>query len=153
VGKAGDESNLVGLPVLPGDVVAALFGEPYGAPVGERRVIARGSAPTVAWTLADGHEVRTKYDAARWLPERAELWKDGAAVARLVYHDYRKVSGTWWPTRVDFDWPAEKGHLALTFDHPRFNGALADSLFAPGLPAGLDVRDASQPDGAVGGAP
>src|SRR5690242_12776106 len=53
VGRAGDESKLVGLPVLPGDVVAALFGEPYGTPVGPRRVLAQGANPTLAWTLAD----------------------------------------------------------------------------------------------------
>jgi len=145
VGEAKDEAALVGLPIRPGDVVAALFGEPYGAAVGPRRVLAGGNSPTIAWTLDDGHEVRTRYDAARWLPQRAELWQDGAMVARLSYHDYRRLSGTWWPTRIDFDWPGEKGHLALTFDHPHFNAALSDSLFAPRLPRGLDVVDAGAP--------
>jgi hypothetical protein len=153
VGRAEDESALVGLPVLPGDVVAALFGEPYGAPSGERRVLQAGASPTVAWTLADGHEVRTRYDGSRWLPQRAELWRAGTAVARLAYHDYRKVGGTWWPTRIDFDWPDVNAHLALTFDRPRFNGTLADSLFTPPRPAGLAVVEAEEAAGGNGVGP
>ncbi len=143
VGKAGEEAALVGLPMRPGDVVAALFGAPYGQATGPRRLLAAGAHPVLAWTLADGHEVRTRFDAARGLPERAELWEDGASVARLAYHDYRRLSGVWWPTRVDFDWPSEQAHLALTFDHPRFNGDIADSLFTPRVPEGLAVVDAA----------
>jgi len=97
--------------------------------------------------------VRTRYDASRWLPERAELWLDGASVAHLAYHDYRRIGGAWWPTRIEFDWPAEKAHLALTFEHPHFNATLADSLFAPSLPAGLDVVDAAHAAQADAGKP
>jgi hypothetical protein len=143
VGRAADESLLVGLPVLPGDVVAALFGEPYGRAIGARRVIARGAHPTIAWSLAGGAEVRTRFDPAHWLPQRAELWRGGRAEASLDYHDYRRVAGVWWPTRIEFDWPKEKGRLALTFERPRFNQVLADSLFAPRPPDGLAVVDLS----------
>jgi len=149
VGRAEDESLLVGLPILPGDVVAALFGEPYGAAVGPRRVLARGTHPWIAWTLASGDEVRTRFDAARWLPQRAELWRNGKAEATLDYHDYRRQAGAWWPTRIQFAWPRERGRLALTFDHLHFNGALADSLFAPRPPAGLALVDLSAEAGAT----
>jgi hypothetical protein len=147
VGRAEDESLLVGLPILPGDVVAALFGEPYGKAVGPRRVVSRGAHPWIAWTLASGDEVRTRFDAARWLPQRAELWRNGKSEASLDYHDYRRQGGTWWPSRIQFTWPKEHGRLALTFDRPRFNGALADSLFAPRPPAGLALVDLSSDAG------
>jgi len=149
IGRAEDESVLVGLPILPGDVVAALFGEPYGAAVGPRRVLARGAHPWIAWTLATGDEVRTRFDAARWLPQRAELWRNGKAEATLDYHDYRRQRGAWWPSRIQFTWPKQHGRLAMTFDRLQFNGALADSLFAPRPPAGLALVDLSAEAGAA----
>src|SRR5258708_7243280 len=121
-------------PAPPAASEAALLAEPYGKAVGPRRVVSRGAHPWIAWTLASGGEVRTRFDAARWLPQRAELWRGGKAEASLDYHDYRRQGGTWWPSRIQFDWPKEHGRLALTFDRLHFNGALADSLFPPPPP-------------------
>src|SRR5262249_27065519 len=101
--------------------------------------------PVLAWTLASGDEVRTRYDRSRWLPEWAELWRGGAKTARLAYRDYRKQGATWWPTRIEFTWPEAKASLSLDFEHPRFNAPVAASLFTPRLPDGVRVLDAAHP--------
>ena len=145
-GRATEESLLVALPVLPVEIVSALFGEPYGAPESGLRVIASGGASWIAWNLPDGHEVRARYDASSLLLERAELWAGEERVARLDYHDYRKRRGVWWPTRVEFDWPEERGHLSLTFDQVRFNGKIDDSAFRFEAPEGVMVTSVTDPD-------
>jgi len=69
VGAAGEESLLVALPILPGEIVAALFGEPYGAPEGGLRAMTVDGKPGVAWTLPDSQEVRARYRSGPTLIE------------------------------------------------------------------------------------
>jgi len=137
-GKAEEESLLVALPILPNEIVDALFGEPYGAPEAGLRVLDVDGTKWVAWTLASGHEVRARYSGSMLL-QRAELWAGGTRTARLDYHDYRKRSGVWWPTRIDFDWPEEQGHLSLTFETVRFNEPIDDKAFRFDAPEGVQV--------------
>lgn len=145
-GKAEEESLLVALPVLPGEIVSALFGEPYGAPESGLRLVDIRGTPWVAWNLAGGQEVRARYAASSMLLQRAELWNGATRVARLDYHDYRKKGGVWWPTRIDFDWPAEQGHLSLTFDTVRFGGTIEDQAFRFEVPDGVMVVPVSSGD-------
>ncbi|MEP7028438.1 MAG: hypothetical protein ABI960_07575 [Candidatus Eisenbacteria bacterium] len=152
-GAAAEESLLIALPVLPGEIVSALFGEPYGAPESGLRVIEVDGTSWVAWDLAGGHEVRARYGANPTLLERAELWEGGRRIARLDYHDYRRRRGVWWPTRLDFDWPEEEGHLSLTFDQVRFGGVIDPKLFHFETPEGVVVVRASDPDRFGEGAP
>ena len=145
-GKAEQESLLAALPILPTEIVSALFGEPYGAPAAGLRVVDVDGAPWVAWDLASGHEVRARYATSSMQIQRAELWEGGARIARLDYHDYRKRSGIWWPTRIDFDWPAEKGHLSLTFETVRFNESIDDKAFRFEAPDGVLVVPVTDED-------
>lgn len=149
-GKAEEESLLVALPIMPGEIVSALFGEPYGAPESGLRIIDVKGTSWVAWDLKGGHEVRARYAAGSMLLQRAELWKGAERVARLDYHDYRKRSGVWWPTRIDFDWPAEHGHLSLAFDTVRFGTTIEDQAFRFEVPDGVLVVPATSGD-AFGG--
>jgi len=144
-GKAEEESLLAALPILPTEIVGALFGEPYGAPDAGLRVLDIEGTKWVAWTLASGHEVRARYSSSMLL-QRAELWAGETRTARLDYHDYRKRSGVWWPTRIDFDWPAERGHLSLTFDTVRFNEAIDDQAFRFEPPDGVMVVPVTSDD-------
>ena len=137
-GKAEEESLLAALPIMPTEIVAALFGEPYGAPEGGLRVLEEGGTRWIAWNLASGHEVRARYSGSMLL-QRAELWTGKTRTARLDYHDYRKRSGVWWPTRIDFDWPEEQGHLSLTFETVRFNEPIDDKAFRFEAPEGVKV--------------
>jgi outer membrane lipoprotein-sorting protein len=137
-GKAEEESLLAALPILPTEIVGALFGEPYGAPESGLRVLDEGGTKWVAWNLASGYEVRARYSSSLLL-QRAELWEGGTRTARLDYHDYRKRSGVWWPTRIDFDWPGEQGHLSLTFETVRFNEPIDDKAFRWEAPDGVLV--------------
>jgi len=145
-GAAAEESLLVALPILPGEIVCALFGEPYGAPESSLSAIDVEGAPWVAWKLADGHEVRARYSTGPTLLQRAELWAGARRVARLDYRDYRKRHGVWWPTRIDFDWPEEQGHLSLTFDQVRFGGAIEAKTFHFEPPPGVAVVAVSGAD-------
>ena len=145
-GTAAEESLLVALPVLPGEIVAALFGEPYGAPESGVAAVEVDGAPWVAWKLADGHEVRARYSTGPTLLQRAELWAGVRRVARLDYRDYRKRHGVWWPTRIDFDWPEQQGHLSLTFEQVRFGGTVDPAKFRFEPPPGVAVVAASDPD-------
>jgi outer membrane lipoprotein-sorting protein len=145
-GKAEEESLLAALPILPTEIVGALFGEPYGAPESGLRMLDVKGTPWVTWRLASGHEVRARYAPGSMLLQRAELWGGDTRLARLDYHDYRKRSGVWWPTRLDFDWPAEQGHLSLTFDTVRFNEKIDDSAFRFEAPDGVLVVPVSSGD-------
>jgi len=145
-GKAEEESLLAALPILPTEIVGALFGEPYGAPEHGLRVIDEKGTKWIAWDLASGHEVRARYAQSSMLLQRAELWEGDRRIARLDYHDYRKRSGVWWPTRIDFDWPAEQGHLSLTFDTVRFNEAIDDQAFRFEAPDGVMVVPVTSDD-------
>jgi len=138
-GKAEEESLLIALPVLPGEIVSALFGEPYGAPESGLRLIQQKGVEWVAWDLKGGHEVRARYATASMLLQRAELWNGDRRVAQLDYHDYRKRGGVWWPTRIDFDWPAEQGHMSLTFDSVKFGLPIEDKAFRFDVPDGVLV--------------
>jgi outer membrane lipoprotein-sorting protein len=138
-GKAEEESLLAALPIQPTEIVGALFGEPYGAPEHGLRVIDEKGTRWVAWDLASGHVVRARYAQSSMLLQRAELYEGNQRIARLDYHDYRKRSGVWWPTRIDFDWPAEQGHLSLTFNTVRFNGTIDDQAFRFEPPDGVMV--------------
>jgi outer membrane lipoprotein-sorting protein len=152
-GAAAEESLLVALPILPGEIVSALFGEPYGAPESGLGAIDVEGTPWVAWRLADGHEVRARYSTGPTLLQRAELWAGARRVARLDYRDYRKRHGVWWPTRIDFDWPEEQGHLSLTFDQVRFGGRVDPAKFRFEPPPGVAVVAASDPEVFRGGTP
>ena len=145
-GKAEEESLLIALPVLPGEIVSALFGEPYGAPESGLRLIQQKGVPWVAWDLKGGHEVRARYATGSMLLQRAELWNGDRRVAQLDYHDYRKRSGVWWPTRIDFDWPAEQGHMSLTFDRVKFGLPIEDKAFRFEVPDGVLVVPVSGGD-------
>jgi hypothetical protein len=139
VGPAGKESELVGLPVDPGTIVGAIFGEPWGAH-GRPRALA-GAADWVAYDQADGAEVRARWGGAPLRIEEAELWADGGRVARLVYHDWRKRKGVWWPTRIDFDGGPDRGSLALEFTEVRFDHVPPDAAFAPPVAPEATVVD------------
>jgi len=145
-GTAAEESLLVALPILPGEIVAALFGEPYGAPDSGMTAIEVEGTPWVAWTLADGHQVRARYSTGPALLQRAELWAGARRVARLDYRDYRKRHGVWWPTRIDFDWPEQQGRLSLTFEQVRFGGTIDPAKFRFEPPPGVAVVAASDAD-------
>ncbi len=145
-GTAAEESLLVALPVLPGEIVSALFGEPYGAPESGLRAIEVEGTPWVAWDLAGGHEVRARYGAHPTLLQRAELWEGGKRIARLDYHDYRRRHDVWWPSRIDFDWPEEQSHLSLTFDQVKFGTKVDRETFRFHAPDGVTVVAASDPD-------
>jgi outer membrane lipoprotein-sorting protein len=41
----------------------------------------------------------------------------------------------WWPTRIEFSWPAQRTSLALDFGAVTFNPTIGDSLFALVPPA------------------
>ncbi len=144
VGESGQESLLTaGLPILPGEIVTALFGEPYGASDRPLRVLSLAPETWVAWTLSDGHEVRARYRCSPVLIERAELWSGESRVAKLEYRDYRKRKGIWWPTRIEFDWPGERGRLALEFSGVTFQVAHATEAFRITPPDGVPVVDLS----------
>lgn len=139
VGPAGKESELVGLPVDPGTIVGALFGEPWGAHGSPR---ARADAPGwVAYDQADGAEVRTRWGGSPLRLEAAELWTGGARVARLAYHDWRKRKGVWWPGRIEFDGGADRGTLALDFTEVRFDHVPPDAAFEPPVAPEATVVD------------
>ena len=138
VGPAGSESELVGLPVDPGTIVGALFGEPYGAHGSPRAV---GDPGWVAYDQADGAEVRARYGGSPLRLEEAELRAGGLRVARLVYRDWRKRKGIWWPTRIEFDGTAGRGSLALEFTDVRFDHVPPDEAFAPPAAPGATVVD------------
>lgn len=129
VGPAGRESDLVGLPVEPGTIVAALFGEPYGAR-GAARAIDGPGGRWAAWTLADGSEVRARFRRSPTLVEEAELWRGDRREARLAYRDYRRRRGIWWPTRIEFDGGPAQGRLTLDFTDVRFDRPPQDAAFA-----------------------
>ncbi len=150
-GKAEEESLLAALPILPTEIVGALFGEPYGAPEHGLRVVDDKGTKWIAWDLSTGHEVRARYAPSSMLLQRAELWSGANRIARLDYHDYRKRSGVWWPTRIDFDWPAEQGHMSLTFDTVHFNEPIDDEAFKFQPPDGVMVVPVSsdEPFGAA----
>jgi hypothetical protein len=152
VGPAGRESDLVGLPVEPGTIVAALFGEPYGA-TGTPRAIDGEGGRWAAWDLAGGAEVRARYRRAPALVEEAELWQNGRRTARLAYRDYRKRRGTWWPTRLEFDGGEERGKLTLEFVDVRFDHVPPDAAFDPPAAEGAIVVDLSAPAGDAGDEP
>ena len=143
VGPAGRESELVGLPVEPGTIVGALFGEPYGAK-GTPRAIAGEGGRWAAWDLASGAEVRARFRKAPALVEEAELWENGRRTARLRYLDYRKRHGTWWPTRLEFD-GGDSGRLTLEFTDVRFDRVPPDAAFAPPAAEGAVVVDLAAP--------
>lgn len=146
VGPAGREAELVGLPVEPGTIVAALFGEPYGA-TGAPRAIAGEGGRWAAWDLENGAEVRARYRKAPALVEEAELWQHGRRTARLAYRDYRRRHGTWWPTRIEFDGGEERGKLTLEFTDVRFDRVPPDAAFAPPAAEGAIVLDLAAPAG------
>lgn len=157
-GAAGQESLLTqGLPILPGEIVAALFGEPYGALDQPLRVLSVEPEAWVATTLPDGHEMRARYRRDPVLIEKAELWTGAGTsakrVARLEYRDYRKRRGVWWPTRIEFDWPGQRGRLALEFTSVSFNEQVAQDAFELSLPSGVPTIDLSQLAPAPGQAP
>ncbi|MGH7725112.1 MAG: LolA family protein [Candidatus Eiseniibacteriota bacterium] len=142
LGDSGQESLLTaGLPILPGEIVRALFGEPYGASDQKIRVRSLTPETWVAWTLADGHEVRARYRRNPVLIERAELWAGDKRVAKLEYRDYRKRKGVWWPTRIEFDWPEERGKLALEFSSVTFQVTHPADAFRLVPPEGVPVVD------------
>jgi len=140
VGPAGRESELVGLPVEPGTIVGALFGEPYGAR-GTPRAIEGEGGRWAAWDLEGGAEVRARFRKAPALVEEAELWQEGRRTARLAYKDYRKRHGVWWPTRIEFDGGPEHGRLVLDFTDVRFDHKPPDAAFAPPAAEGAIVVD------------
>jgi hypothetical protein len=152
IGPAGRESELVGLPVEPGTIVAALFGEPYGAH-GTPRPIEGSGGRWAAWDLADGSEVRARFRRSPAVVEEAELWQDGRRMARLSYRDYRRRHGTWWPTRIEFDAGAEQGRLTLDFTDVRFDRIPPDAAFAAPVVEGAFVVDlgAARPDSSRAG--
>jgi hypothetical protein len=140
VGPAGREAELIGLPVEPGTIVAALFGEPYGA-AGAARAIDGPGGRWAAFDLAGGAEARVRFRRAPALPEEAELWQDGRRTAKLAYRDYRRRHGLWWPTRIEFDGGEESGRLTLDFTDVRFDRAPPDAAFALPDVAGASVVD------------
>ena len=144
VGPAGRESELVGLPVEPGTIVSALFGEPYGA-TGTPRAFEGGTGRWATWDLEGGAQVRARFRRAPVLVEEAELWQDGQRTARLLYRDYRKRHGVWWPTRIEFDGGEEQGHLTLEFTDVRFDRPPSDAAFAPPAAEGAVVVDLGGP--------
>jgi hypothetical protein len=153
VGPAGAESLLTGLPVPPGEIVAAVFGEPYGAADRTWRIEEEKGRRWVAWDLDPGHAVRALFGGSPVLLQRAELRRHGVLVARLAYHDYRKRDGLWWPARIEFDWPAEGAALTLDFTEVHLNPQLPDELFRPEVPASLvtvEVGRDSSASSAVG---
>jgi hypothetical protein len=152
VGPAGRESELVGLPVEPGTIVSALFGEPYGARGTPRRIEGEGGR-WAAWDLEGGAEVRARFRRSPALVEEAELWQGGRRTARLAYRDYRKRQGTWWPTRLEFDGGEEQGRLTLEFTSVRFDRVPPDAAFAPPAAEGAILVDlgAAAPDSTAGG--
>ncbi len=143
VGPAGRESELVGLPVDPGTIVGALFGEPYGAH-GAPRSLA-GAAGWVAYNQADGGEVRARWGGSPLRLEEAELWSAGERTARLHYRDWRKRKGVWWPTQIDFDGGPDRGSLGLQFTDVRFDHVPPDAAFDPPAAPGATVLDLSAP--------
>ena len=143
IGPAGRESELVGLPVDPGTIVGALFGEPFGAQ-GKPRAHGGEGGRWAAWDQEGGAEVRVRFRKSPVLAEEAELWQDGRRTARLRYLDYRKRHGTWWPTRLEFDGGPERGTLTLEFTDVRFDRVPPDAAFVPPSAEGaivLDVRN------------
>ncbi len=138
VGPAGREAELVGLPVDPGTIVGARFGEPSGATGTPRAIL--GKPDWVAWDQADGAEVRTRWSGSPLRIQEAVLWSDGARVAKLAYHDWRKRRGTWWPTTIAFD-GGSAGTVALEFTDVRFDRAPATGAFAPPEAADAHVFD------------
>jgi hypothetical protein len=140
VGPAGRESELVGLPVEPGTIVGALFGEPYGAR-GTPRAIEGEGGRWAEWNLESGATVRARFRKGPALVEEAELWQEGRRTARLAYKDYRKRHGVWWPTRIEFDGGAEHGRLVLDFTDVRFDRKPPDLAFAPPAAEGAIVVD------------
>jgi hypothetical protein len=143
VGPAGRESELVGLPVEPGTIVSALFGEPYGAR-GTPRPIEGEGGRWAAWDLASGAEVRARFRKSPALVEEAELWENGRRTARLRYLDYRTRRGTWWPTRLEFD-GGDRGRLTLEFTDVRFDRVPPDAAFDPPAAEGAVVVDLEAP--------
>jgi hypothetical protein len=151
VGPAGRESELVGLPVEPGTIVSALFGEPYGARGTPRRIEGPGGR-WAAWDLADGAEVRARFRRSPALVEEAELWQDGRRTAKLAYRDYRKRHGTWWPTRLEFDGGEEQGRLTLEFADVRFDREPpAEAFAAPAAEGAILVDLGAAADSTAGG--
>ena len=145
-GTAAQESLVTGLPLLPGEIVNALFAEPYGSGDRPLRALEGASGPWVVWTLEDGHEVRARYRLDPVLLERAELYQDGRLEASLDYHDYRKLKGVWWPMRLDFDWPGDGGRMSLDFEEVTFNRAVEAGAFRFDPPSGVEVVRVARAD-------
>ncbi len=140
-GTAGRESLLTGLPVPPGQVVAAVFGEPYGALDSTLTVETKSGKTWLAWSVGGGRTARARASLEPFRMERAELLNGGVVEATIDYRDYRKRDGVWWPTRIEFAWPNEDAKLALDFRTVDFKGTPPDSLFSIRPTAGARVID------------
>jgi hypothetical protein len=138
-GEADQVTLPAGLPILPGEIVAALFAEPYGAADQPLRVLPGREDSWLAWDVSEGHEVHARYRHAPTLLERAELWRGDRMIARLDYLDYRRRDGVWWPARMEFDWPEERSRMSLDFGEVTFNPPIEDVAFQFVPPAGATI--------------
>jgi hypothetical protein len=138
-GTAGRESLLTGLPVPPGQIVSAVFGEPYGALDSTLTAERKGGKTWLGWRVGEGRSVRARATLEPFRLEHAELVRGDAVEATIDYRDYRKRDGVWWPTRIEFAWPAQETHLAIDFRTVTFGAPPPDSLFVLEAPPGTQT--------------
>lgn len=157
-GPAEELRAVTGLPLVPADLVDALFGIPFEVADSLRVLRADRDRVTAAWRLPDGSEVEAEFRRHPTLPERFVIRRDGKVRAELEYGDYLREPDGWWPRKYFLSWPEEGASFHLTLVAVELNPDLETGSFefvAPEEAQWFRVRSSGQPSGraARGAAP
>jgi len=151
-GPAEELGPATGLPLVPADLVDALFGAPFE--IGDSLVVRRVESDVLeaSWRLPDGSEVEARFARHPTRPQGFRLLRDGRVRVELEYGDYLLEEEGWWPRRYDLSWPEDESYFRLQLVAVELNPAFEPKSFELEPPAGtqwIRVRsaDAGPPAG------
>ena len=128
-GPAAQLGSLTGLPIVPEDVVAALFAEPFGE-LRELRILRYDhSRVEVEWRLESGERAVGVFERSRMLPSELSIIRKGEKSLILKYTDYLLEPDGWWPRGIRLHWPQEHARLHVDLHEIELNPNFKEGSF------------------------
>jgi hypothetical protein len=145
-GPPEELAPLTGLPILPADVIAAVFAAPFVDAEGLQLSSFDHNSIWVEWDLADGARGRGQFARSPVLPQEFLVIKNDELRVRLEYEDYLLEADGWWPRDITLRWPELETRMRIRFVEIELNPRFKPGSFEFTAPEDAEWFEAHTPE-------
>jgi hypothetical protein len=141
-GPPEELAHLTGLPIVPRDVIAAVFAAPFVEPTGVELSSYDHTTVWVEWPFQDGVRIKGRFARDPVLPREFAVLEGGELKLRLEYGDYLLEPDGWWPRDITLRWPELETRMRISFVEIELNPKFKPGSFEFAAPDGVEWFEA-----------